>query len=533
MRIPVDFEHLPANRYDISATLDNAYLQLASQARRQDTSKEDLNMALQGLDPVAERERMAAETEVQQATEEILPQVAGLDDSGFRAALEELRAAASAPAPTAPQMGDVQAPGGLNVLASAIAGARDPRYAGDYMALALNEATKSRDANFKAQLDAYNAEVAAGKGNLAQLGQIATLEQRDLAERGQNARFDAQMARDIEVQNRLDKRNEANNETRRIGFKSADDRAWLTSVIAKSPAARYMEAINRGYSEGQATAIGNMTPAELAQMAGVEYKEAQTKGQILKNEAQRIVNEFLPMQLQGKLDLNDAQITWLETRTKHYPDYLRATMMRVEIARSLAANTIGNTQFDNQMALWKVQNGPAIDALKKELDAHVKERAKIESEIGTKPGGMLGGVVNVVSGRAAKETRLQKLDARITEIQGRLDGLTDLSNLPAQPAAELAGTGLPPGTWNRTGALGDEALVDPGFAPAGGSPAPKPAVPKPSTPNATSGAATGGNVGNLAGRSAKYQRAKQREAEKKVEAEKKKAEEALKSRGWK
>lgn len=223
--------------------------------------------------------------------------------------------------------------------------------------------------------------------------------------------------------------------------KEKGELARNTDLLKMGPQGRYQWALANGYSE-EAAQFAAYLPTEQAQVASAGLSNAKTQtenemragrveGQDLKNEYQRIVNEYLPKQLQGKITLTDKQAAFLDEKIKYYPLYLQATIARAEIARALAGSQIYDRSFNQSMDVWKAQNQPKIDMLQKELDSHLKELKEIEN------GDAMQQTLNI-----GRKTQLQ---TRIDQIKERLDqlssvGLPSAGGFQALPAVE----GAPP-----------------------------------------------------------------------------------------
>lgn len=347
-------------------------------------------MALQGLDPVEERNRRSEEQALTQLADSMANELSTLDDKGFNETLQRMQTEMMS-RPEAPVRED-RGPGALNVLASGLASMADPGYAADYMSIPFNEATRRNDADYKTKMGAYEGEVAGRKDRLGQLANMATLQRQQYSDqygRIQDAgkiRMDAaegaadrasREAINATTQTELTKRNTMSNETRRIGFESQESRDFLKSILKLTPGGRVQAAIDRGYSAQQAAVIGQMTMGELAQLAGVDLKKAQTDLTKAKTQTENELRADRKREIQSRYKLNDKRAELVAKQVFHYSAESAGRVARANAYVDGVRSLIKDRLDDNERAAFEF----SVEGMRDGLKAHNEEATNARERI--------------------------------------------------------------------------------------------------------------------------------------------------------
>jgi len=299
-----------------------------------------------------------------------------------------------------------------------------------------------------AQTDEHNMRRYQGGQQAAQLQfQQQMNEAQNLEQRGNYARGRADQLADKKAQRRWEEdQARAKAKEERIKQDEMTKRAMIRDpkmveywkFQSKTPEGRAIMA--------QAVTGGDKDAIEAARQLTVQEKDiasrtnernallpGKVENQKLKNDWQKITNEFLPDTLKGKIALTAAQKSFLETKDKYYPQYLQLALQRLHISQALAMNTMGNTQFDNELKSWQAQTKPATDGLEAELQGQLKRQAKLVEEIGkmTAEGN--------TDGANEKAQEMSRVTSRIAQIKDRLTAIGESAPAWAPPAEGMTG----------------------------------------------------------------------------------------------
>lgn len=228
-------------------------------------------------------------------------------------------------------------------------------------------------------------------------------------------------------------------------------------ALSKTPEGRQVLASRAGMGDEDAlAALGQLTVDEQKKVADTGLVQAKTK-------AQEVTNKYLPETLRAKIKLTDKQAEFIETKIKYYPEYLQATMARVEIAKLLAGNTIANTTYDNQLNAWKAQGAGKVAQWQKEIAGHIARQKAIDKQ--------LADIQKEGVAKNVNPMELQRqhdiLQARIDELQGMIDG--QLESVP-----EYGDPSMAPPVNPFSGTIGSGTQVVPEKKPNSSKPATKP-----------------------------------------------------------
>ena len=202
---------------------------------------------------------------------------------------------------------------------------------------------------------------------------------------------------------------------------------------AETPAQMQATARLLGADEATIQAFADPTFTGLLKQSQIQLNSVKTEGQILKNEAQKIVNVYLPKTLQGKINLTDAQVEWLNTRIKAYPDYLKLAIAKLGVAEMVANSKIADTEFKQRADVWNAQNKPKIGALESELKEQLKRQADLKKRIAEETD---------VDADTALSEELSRVNSRIKLINLRIEEIADsVSGLSITPST--TGTTVP------------------------------------------------------------------------------------------
>lgn len=218
-------------------------------------------------------------------------------------------------------------------------------------------------------------------------------------------------------------------------------------------------------------AVNELTTAEALQEANRAFVEGpKTEGQVLKNESQRIINEYAPRVIQSKLDseesrryLNEASRLFIDEKRRQYPNYLAALMGRMTVQNAAAFNGINNSNFDREAKEFELKFGRELDAIDKRVIAIDSELAKLQPDAdaamekwNANPSdratfdtvaGINSRIKALKEEKAAKEARRTKINTRagaFIPLDGQQLGLTPNGGTP--PAGMLPGVIGPGGT---------------------------------------------------------------------------------------
>jgi len=169
-----------------------------------------------------------------------------------------------------------------------------------------------------------------------------------------------------------------------------------------------------------------------------EMRPGKVTAQELKNEYQGLVNKYYPQLSDAKLKLSDEQVKYLQVKRENYPKYLQLALEKLHVSQALAANTIGNTEFDNSIKAWDAQTKGTITALETEMQGHLKRREAVIKQMdeATKAGEDTGDMGE----------QLSRLNTRIKAIKEQLQSIGDTAPTVGPPTGA---TEPPPGGFGQ------------------------------------------------------------------------------------
>lgn len=228
-----------------------------------------------------------------------------------------------------------------------------------------------------------------------------------------------------------------------------------------------------------------LSPLEQQQMANAKYTGTKDEGQALKNEWQKIANQFAAQGFQKKLDLTDAQIGLLQERTRMLPQTLAAEFGRLMVYKWAAEANAGDNAFDNQFKTWEAKNAPEIAGHKARAEALSKERSDIEATLPSLEGDAYNQATSRIAQIAEEQSRIRK---RLSEIAD--SGPTFSGNAPMNPFQGMpnpfaqSGSAITPQGTKTTGPVAKPAK-QPAATQRGNPKEPYGNTPRKNTPKAT------------------------------------------------
>lgn len=364
---------------------------------------------------------------ISQMVGDILEKQKGRHEMDAQKAMAQLVAAISTrqrfqpPKPVQPMGGkDLLPMLGIGLLAKLL-GAKDQDIAQGAQGFIQGRGTYADSMN-KYNEDVYRADVGNAEADRQSQMDVAKLQYNAATgERDRLQEFQTNSRNRAET--RADRRWEQEQLNKRAEMRSPDKLEYY-KMLSKTPDGRVeLAKAVRGNDLDAIEAAKQMTEQERLTASKTATEDAmrpgKVEGQTLKNQEQAIENEWLPELLKTKLWKNQKDAEFVATKIKYYPQYLQATMARVEIARQLATNTIGNTEFDNRMNIWKTQNGTRIKTYQQEIAGHVKRMQAIDKELATVNKDTGVGLDPITS--TAKTAEKQRIAIRIQELQQKIE----------------------------------------------------------------------------------------------------------------
>ena len=278
--------------------------------------------------------------------------------------------------------------------------------------------------------DVYRADVGNAEADRQSLMDVAKLQYNEATgERDRLQEFQTNSRNRAET--RADRRWEQEQLNKRAEMRSPEKLEYY-KMLGRTPAGRVQLAMAvRGNDLDAIEASKQWTEQEklIAEKAATEaaMRPGKVEGQTLKNDEQRIENEWLPKLLETKLWKNQKDAEFVATKIKYYPQFLQATMWRAAIAQQMANNSIGNTEFDNRMDDWKTQGGARIKTYQQEIAGHLKRIAAIDKELGAVNKDTGVGVDPITS--TAKTVEKQRIMVRIQQLQQKIED--EVQQVPA------------------------------------------------------------------------------------------------------
>lgn len=270
--------------------------------------------------------------------------------------------------------------------------------------------------------DVYRADVGNAETDRQSLMDVAKLQYNEAT--GERDRLQGFMTDSRNrAETRADRRWEQEQLNKRAEMRSPEKLEYY-KMLGRTPAGRVQLAMAvRGNDLDAIEASKQWTEQEklIAEKAATEaaMRPGKVEGQTLKNDEQRIENEWLPKLLETKQFKSQKDAEFVATKIKYYPQYLQATMARVAIAQQVANNSRGNTEFDNRMDVWKTQGGTRIKTYQQEIAGHVKRMMAIDKELGAVNKDTGVGLDPITS--TAKTLEKQRIEARMRELQQKIE----------------------------------------------------------------------------------------------------------------
>lgn len=301
------------------------------------------------------------------------------------------------------------------------------------------EAAQNADRLYKYKVGQLGAQADIENARAGYAAQDLARQDKAEADVANQQRSDAQWAREAQLKMDI-ARMSASGKMTALQYKAlnSDDpniRGMAAQEIWPGDQARYEAAIANSPKNLSQIAAANKSNADAEYTKGVKTGLGKAKVAY-----QQIANQYAPRMFQGKVNLNDAQVKWLDEKTRLYPEYLQSTLARIGIAELAMQHAFDNNQHDNRLSDWTAVNKPRLDSLQDQLKSQLEAQKKVREEL-DKLDPTDDSNVESRSGYAA---RLKAITDDISRIQGRMDSITgSLSNVGAVSDADAAAGNVP------------------------------------------------------------------------------------------
>lgn len=443
--IPVDLDFEPSPVYDLPPHVTSFLDRAAKGTNMNNRIGQYTDMALSGMSvkDIADQDE---QDQLQRKAVDIARQTMDLSDEEFENAMRQYEQAALS-VPNAPQYGNAE-PDMFDQLGSVLGMALDRGHATAYPRLAKAAAKERADEKYrremegyKGQMQGYEARVAAGKFEADRAGRrrdrsetdyLRELGKQDAREAAKQMKADESDRMMAALKLRLEETARQKELDRDLKRQSWGFQYQKQFVLDR---AKYIQESTMPQPEKQA-ALAKLAreydpdvfeePEVKAVLGSQTYQQAnmasRTKGQDLKNEYQKIANEFAARGFQKKLDVQDAQIRNLNSLVKYRPAMMQMAFARFGLGVMVAQQNAGNQGFDNAFAAWKARVQPEMDGHATRSDALEKRRTELEAQ--------LGGVTDADK-RNGIQSQIGDIAKEQKRIRDRVNAITDTMPTPA------------------------------------------------------------------------------------------------------